>query len=187
MQSDVQIISGKALLFGIKFKPGAFSCFHKYESLSQITNRFFEFTKKDFPDVQKNVTNLIAYIDQFYLDRFSATRTSLLPIVADIIKSQGSLKIEQITKKHFITERSLERQFKQHIGLTPKEFIDIERFNVACSKIQRREKNSIFDIAIECGYYDHAHLTNDFKRYTGKSPTDFVLSEISKDIPGNYQ
>ncbi len=187
MQTDVQLMTGKVLLFGIKFRPGAFMYFHKYESLDQVANQFYEFTRKNFPDVTKRVKHLISYVDQFYLDRFSTPKNQLASIVSDIVQNHGRLKIEQITKKHFITERSLERQFKQQIGLTPKEFMDIERFNFAFATIQSRIKSSLFDIALECGYYDHAHLTKDFKRYTGKSPSHFILSDLSKNCSGNFQ
>jgi len=186
-QTDVQLLHGKVLLFGIKFRPGAFTCFHKYESLHQVSNQFHDFTRKNFPDVQKKAQHLINYVDRFYLDRLSASKTRLLPIVSDIVHSHGRLKIEELTKKHFITERSLERQFKQHVGLTPKEFIDIERFNFAFATFQRSTGRSLLDIAWDCGYYDHAHLTNDFKRYTGKPPSDFILSDLSKNSTGNIQ
>ncbi|WP_327059399.1 AraC family transcriptional regulator [Lacibacter sediminis] len=187
LQTDVQLLTGKILLFGIKFRPGAFTYFHTYDSLNEVSNQFHEFTRKKFPDIKRKKTPPVTYLDQFYLDRFSASKNPLLPIVSDIIQSHGRLKIEEITKKHFITERSLERQFKQHIGITPKEFIDIERFNFAFATFQRRTGSSLLDIVWECGYYDHAHLTNDFKRYTGKPPSDFILSDLSKNSTGNLQ
>jgi AraC-like DNA-binding protein len=59
-----------------------------------------------------------------------------------------------------------------HIGISPKEYSNIVRFQYALSIIKKSGKNrSLSDIAFECGYYDHAHLTNEIKRNTGLSPS----------------
>lgn len=68
--------------------------------------------------------------------------------------------------------RQLERCFKKHIGITPKEFANIIRFQFAFSKIKHNEqRKSLLDIAFDTGYYDHAHLSNAIKRYTGLAPS----------------
>jgi transcriptional regulator GlxA family with amidase domain len=121
-------------------------------------------------------------LNQFYIDRLSTPRLSILNIASDISQQAGIVKIDSLAKKHFTTVRQLERQFRQQVGLSPKEFINLERFNKAFVRIQKRSKQSLSDIAWDCGYYDHAHMTNDFKRYTGKTPTDFILSDFSKTI-----
>ncbi|TWV97499.1 helix-turn-helix domain-containing protein [Chitinophaga pinensis] len=69
-------------------------------------------------------------------------------------------------KKH-ITTRQLERNFQRHIGVSPKEFTNIVRFRCALSQIKHnKQEGSLLSIALDCGYYDHAHLTNEIKRYT---------------------
>ncbi|MCK7560040.1 helix-turn-helix domain-containing protein [Chitinophaga sedimenti] len=68
--------------------------------------------------------------------------------------------------------RQLERHFNTHIGITPKEYSNIIRFQHALSKIKMQaHKSSLLDIAFECGYYDHAHLTNDLRKNTGYAPS----------------
>ena len=126
--------------------------------------------------------NALSYIDQFYLDRLSPPRYSILKIVSDISEHSGILKIDALARRHFTTVRHLERQFNQQIGVSPKEFINLTRFNNAFVRLQSSSKQTLSDIAWESGYYDHAHLTNDFKRYTGKAPTEFFLSDFSKSV-----
>jgi AraC-like DNA-binding protein len=178
-QTDVQVLSGEVMLFGINFKPGAFKYFYKYDALCYISDQFLGFDQRHFPDVKKSMRNFVAYLDQFYYNRLSVPKFSMLNIAADISRHRGILKIDSLAKKHCTTIRQLERQFKQEIGLSPKELINLERFTNAYSKLQTRSKESLSEIAWDCGYYDHAHMTNDFKRYTGKTPTD-VLSSFSK-------
>lgn len=180
MQTDEQVLSGKVMLFGIKFKAGAFNHFYRFESLNRYANQFHEFGRKDFPDIKKTIKYFKSYLDQFYLDRLSPPRYSILDIVSDISQHHGVVKVHALAKKHFVTERHLERQFNLQIGVSPKEFMNLIRFNNTFAKLQSSSKQTLLDIACEFGYYDQAHLTNDFKRYTGKTPTDFILSDFSK-------
>ncbi len=180
MQTDEQVLLGKVLLFGIYFRPGAFTYFYQLESLDKYSNQFLEFNRKDFPDIKKVIQNFLSFIDQFYLDRLSSPRYSIIKIVSDISEHTGILKIDALARRHFTTVRHLERQFNLQIGMSPKEFINLIRFNNAFVRLQSGSKQKLSDIAWESGYYDHAHLTNDFKRYTGKSPTEFFLSDFSK-------
>ena len=180
MQTDEQVLLGNVLLFGIKFRPGAFTHFYQFESLDGYSNQFHEFDRKDFPDIKRTIKFFTSYIDQFYLDRLSPPKYSILDIVSDISQHPGIKKVHALAKKHFVTERHLERQFNLQIGVSPKEFMNLIRFNNTFAKLQSSSKQTILDIAWEFGYYDHAHLTNDFKRYTGKTPTDFFLSDFSK-------
>ncbi len=182
MKSDVQIIRNEALLFGVRFKPGAFSYFHRYDSLDQIANSFQEFTPKLFPDIKKIISNFAAYLDEYYLHKLSAPKNSVLNCVTEIHQKGGSVNIETLARKHFMSERQLERLFKQQVGVSPKKFADLQRFHQAFGMLNSRVGCSMEEIAWDCGYYDHAHLTNDFKRYIGQPPSAFFLSDFSKMI-----
>ena len=181
-QTDEQVLSDKVLLFGIKFKPGAFTHFYKFESLNNYANQFHEFNFKYFPDLKKTIHFFIPYIDQFYLDRLSPPKYSLLNVISDISGHTGIIKIDALAKNHYTTTRHLERQFNNQIGVSPKEFINLTRFNNVFSRLQSNSNQTLSEIAWEMGYYDHAHLTNDFKRYTGNPPSEFILSDFSKSV-----
>ncbi|MCL4638401.1 MAG: helix-turn-helix domain-containing protein, partial [Olivibacter sp.] len=89
-----------------------------------------------------------------------------------IHSSNGTANIYDLAKRNFTTVRQLERNFKKLIGLSPKEYSNIIRFQHALSLIKDSKQNrSLLDIAFECGYYDHSHLSNDIKRNTGLSPS----------------
>lgn len=181
-QSDIQLLRGEINMFGISFKPGAFSHFYKFESLHSVTDQFFEFNTNDFPDIKKTIQYLDRYLNQFYIERLTFPKNSILNVINDISIKKGKLKIENLTKNHFITERQIERQFKKQLGLSPKEYMNLERFNHAFTTLQKRNDPNLSEIVWKCGYYDNAHMTNDFKKYTGKTPSDYILSDISKII-----
>jgi AraC-like DNA-binding protein len=60
------------------------------------------------------------------------------------------------------------------IGASPKQFSHIVRMNAAISK--RKSSPFLFDLAFENGYYDQPHFNNDFRKFTGQTPTDFFRS-----------
>ncbi len=185
---DEQVLSGETHLFGIQFKPGAFRHFYRYEPMSQMTNQVREFERNLFPDVKQITQNFVACANQFYLERLLPSRNSVLPIIEEIESLGGQVKIETLAKRYCTTERQLERFFNEQVGISPKEFINLTRFRRAFGKIQQNQnKQSLMDIAWDCGYYDHAHLTNDVKRYMGSAPTELILSDFSKKIALNFE
>lgn len=182
LQWDEQVLRGESRLFGIQFKPGAFTHFYRWESMGQAANQVQAFSRNLFPDLKKTIPELVSCADDFYLKRLSPPKQSLLSVVADIERHGGQVRLDALAKRHFTTERQLERQFQQQIGVSPKEFLNLTRFNRALEKIQQQQHRSLSDIAWDCGYYDHAHLSNDFKRYTGTTPTSLILSDFSKTV-----
>jgi AraC-like DNA-binding protein len=168
------VMTDKTHLFGIRFKPAAFSAFYNFDLLHEVTDQTVAFDKGLSPDIQKIIKNPTPYLDQFLLNRFSKPKHNLLQVIDDIQKHKGQINLQTLALSHFTTVRQLERSFKKHIGTSPKEFINLVRYQFALSTIQKKtHKRSLLDIAFECGYYDHSHLTNEVKRYTGMLPSQF--------------
>lgn len=180
---DTQTLIGESLLFGITFKPGGFTFLHRYGAMDRAAHEVQPFDRCLFPDADLILRHGAPYVDRFYMERLSPPRYSLLPVVAQIEHRQGRIRMDELMRAHCTTARQLERQFKQQIGLTPKELIGITRFGHAFGMVQREHGNrSLMDIAWACGYTDHAHMTGDFKRRTGRPPSAFVMSDSSKII-----
>lgn len=73
-----------------------------------------------------------------------------------------------------ISRRSLERLFQNHIGLSPKRYLRICRFQKALAVLNSEAAPNLSQLALDCGYYDQAHLCNDFKKFCGLSPGAFI-------------
>lgn len=69
--------------------------------------------------------------------------------------------------------RQLDRVFKKRIGLSPKQYLKIARLNFAIAFMKTPSKNKLTNIAIDSGYYDQSHFTNDFQSIVGISPKKF--------------
>jgi AraC-like DNA-binding protein len=96
-----------------------------------------------------------------------------------IIKHKGRLKIKDLVERVFTTERTLERNFDTHIGLTPKQFSKIMQFQSAISNLTQSSYNSLISIGIDSGFSDQSHFIRTFKRYTGQTPS-FYLKQLNK-------
>ncbi|MHA4809540.1 DUF6597 domain-containing transcriptional factor [Flavitalea flava] len=169
------IRSGDTNLIGIRFKPGAFLFFYNHSFLHQIVDKTVEFEKKAAPEINEDSRDLASCLNRFFLDKLSPSYPIQLlnAVVADINKLKGLVTVEALAKKHFISLRQLERNFKLYIGISPKEYINFVRYQFVLEKIRNNHpKKSLQDIACDSGYYDHAHLSNEIRKHTGSTPSE---------------
>jgi AraC-like DNA-binding protein len=160
-------------LLGIRFKPGGFTHFFRHASLVESTDKTIEFDKRLLPHINATTQNIIQSLDRFFLQKFTRPRNSILPVITDITQRQGQISVESLARVHFITLRQLERCFKEHTGLSPKKFVNFVRYQFALKTIQTHTcTKSLADIAFDYGYYDHSHLTNEVKKYSGLLPSE---------------
>jgi len=161
-------------LIGVRFKPAHFSSFFNFAPLHSVTNTTIPCDASFRMNMNKMEQQPVSYLDQFFSNNIRTPTPHLTDIINDITIANGQITIHQLAKRNYITVRSLERQFQKFIGLSPKEFTAITRFRFALQRIQQnRNKESLLNIAFDCGYYDHAHLANDIKKYTGRPPSSF--------------
>jgi AraC-like DNA-binding protein len=90
--------------------------------------------------------------------------------IAQILHSKGQLKIKELLKELPLTERTLERNFKAHIGLSPKQFSKIIQFQSSLNQLTKVKFQKLTDIGIDSGFTDQSHFIRTFKSYTGQTP-----------------
>ncbi|MEO0561459.1 MAG: AraC family transcriptional regulator [Chloroflexota bacterium] len=64
--------------------------------------------------------------------------------------------------------------FREDVGMTPKQFERVQRLRFALAQIANQSWTTWVDLALACGYYDQAHFINDFRSFTGITPTDYA-------------
>ena len=74
----------------------------------------------------------------------------------------------------FISERSLQRKFKQVTGRSFKDYVIEVRLEQACNRLMKGDKVS--DVAFDCGFNDPSYFSQRFKLHYGLSPTKFMES-----------
>lgn len=86
---------------------------------------------------------------------------------------QKSLSIAQCAHSIGISERYLSRVFREHVGLSPKLFCRVWRFQSATRSLHQGVDIPWADLALSCGYYDQSHFANDFRAFSGIDPTTY--------------
>jgi AraC-like DNA-binding protein len=159
-----------SIFIGIRFKPGGFAFFYKLP-LQELTDEIIEFPDRflyDLLDVDDRVTERL---DDFFTGKIRNTR-NLLSLIKTVENHKGKITVDYLAKRHHVTNRTLERMFNEHMGISPKEFIKVIRFQQVLKRIRKKDvKESLSQLAYEMGYYDQAHLANEVKRYSGFDPT----------------
>jgi AraC-like DNA-binding protein len=165
------VMDNETSLLGIRFKPAAITSFFNSVPLNEIPNQTVELPGIALFNFKKVITNPVAYFNQYFINKLGKPNHLVIQVIRTIRQRRGQIKVAELAKMHCTTVRQLERCFKEHIGTTTKDFIDFIRYkNVADIVKHRKSDQSLLSIALDCGYYDHAHLTNEFKRRCGTSP-----------------
>ena len=92
-----------------------------------------------------------------------------------IFKNNGTNSISQLTKHVGYTERHIERNFVESIGLSPKKFGNIIKLHNFLKLLKDKSKeNNLTSLAYEAGYSDQSHLIKEFRKYTGITPKEYL-------------
>ncbi|MBC9933129.1 AraC family transcriptional regulator [Chitinophaga qingshengii] len=88
--------------------------------------------------------------------------------------AKGSMPVSQVAAAAHATVRTLERKFKESSGYTVKDVSGLIRFEQARNQLWHYPDTNLAGLAMELGYTDQAHLSREFKRYSGTSPAAFA-------------
>ncbi len=94
-----------------------------------------------------------------------------------MLTSGGQMRVADIAKEVGWSRRHFTEQFRAETGLTPKQATRIVRFERA-GALLRTGKLDLAGIAVDCGYYDQAHLSNEWHALAGCSPRTWISEEL---------
>ncbi len=96
-----------------------------------------------------------------------------------LLREIGQVKISELADYCNYSSRQLERKFKQSVGVSPKALARKLRFERVRERLARDPHADLAALAQELGFTDQAHLTNDFKRFGNRTPTQFADEMIA--------
>lgn len=91
------------------------------------------------------------------LDRYGSTQT-----------------VAEVTEQVGLSQRRVAQLFHEQVGVSPKTFQRVRRFQHTLRRIAGQRSVDWADVALECGYYDQAHLSHDFRRLAGMTPGTYL-------------
>ena len=93
----------------------------------------------------------------------------------ELFGRQIATTVRDVAKNVGLSERRFIQVFKAEVGVTPKLFSRVQRFQRARAIIHQQEKAVDWaGIAMECGYFDQSHLIRDFLEFSDLSPASYL-------------
>jgi len=178
-------------MFVIQFKAyGAYPFLHK--PMSELAERVVpatEFSEAHLCDMREHLVAAAESADKFEVAEQWLSqhfREDLVPpasIVAVVrqLQQQPAAKLNDIVDGFDGSQKHLIAQFKKYIGLTPKQYQRVLRFNDVFQQMQNDQFLSWSDIAHRCGYSDQSHFIREFKHFSGFNPESFLKNHFPDD------
>lgn len=181
----IQIVqSGAVAVVGVRFQTGGVAPFVK-QSLEPFTNHTPAPARLWGPAVLQLEAALKACLDdlqgcQRLLDQFFLQQLALTPEVerfwqlkTQLEQAETGMSINSFCQQQGLSQRSLARLFANHLGISPKRFARILRFQKALQLLMLPELQSLVAVAQACAYFDQSHLVRDFKSFAGGLPHQY--------------
>jgi AraC-like DNA-binding protein len=124
-----------------------------------------------------------AVLDRLLARRLAAARAPAAGVEHAwwrLVGTHGATPVERLAEEVGWSRRHLFARFREHTGLPPKVFARILRFQRAAALMARPDGPSLCEIALDCGYYDQAHLNRDFREFAGRTPTELMAARLPK-------
>jgi AraC-like DNA-binding protein len=171
--------SGVVRLLGIRFQPGGtrpFLDLPAHEIADQVVeleglSQQFERSLLQACEHALSLDQKIVAVDAFLTSRLNDSKfdSNLLALAAIVIDRRGLVSVDQLASHAGVSNRQLERRFLQEVGLGPKLLARIVRFQQVFRAVDQANP-AWAEVAIECGYYDQAHLIRDFNQFAQQTP-----------------
>lgn len=99
---------------------------------------------------------------------------AMMHAVGLIVDSKGLIQVENLAQECFMSRRQLLRRFERAIGISPKLFSRILRFQQVFTAMEQASAEPEWShLAYDSGYFDQAHFIHDFREFSGMSPAQF--------------
>ncbi|WP_326983893.1 helix-turn-helix domain-containing protein [Chryseobacterium sp. MYb264] len=132
---------------------------------------------------ENQIQEAIDLIKEYFLNLEISTDSTLYKAGIAMRKANGSIPVSEIADAAHATVRTLERKFKQSSGHTVKDVTGLIRFEQARNTLWSQPDFVLAELALELGYTDQAHLSREFKRYSGVTPGTFARKAKKERIP----
>lgn len=135
--------------------------------------------------VEDRIHILSAYLsDRLQNNRLPAD-AAIHYVVSQIVQRYGQVSIQELQAYLKVSERTLERKFKAAVGISPKLFLRIVRFQQSLDQMRQSQYDKLSDIAYAHAYADQSHFIRVFKEFTGFTPLEFQkqATEVVENFP----
>jgi len=183
------IVSGNLDMFSVSFQPGGAHCFFNIQTdeildqkvalqdldpknCERIEEELFSASsfKQRISIFEKYLISKLSNWDPLLFERIKAS-------ISGINEQVDNIGLKQLASEAYLSTKQFERVFNRLIGISPKKFQRIIRFQRLLHLKQLQPELSLTSLAYTSGYYDQAHMIHEFKKLTGMTPKELLESE----------
>lgn len=176
--------SAETTVLGIHFKPGGIYPFLKIpvNELHNIRVSLDTLWGARAHELRETLLLLKTVDDQFRILEENLLKLASRPLIRhpavsfalnEFLSLRHKRPLSDVSGQIGLSQRRFIQIFKEEVGMTPKLFCRLRRFQEVLNRINHTKSVNWLDVAIACGYYDQMHFIKDFQAFTGLSPTDY--------------
>lgn len=159
-------------LFNVNLKELKDNC---YNSELPGDNNFEKMMHKLFvtPELLSQIEIISTYLCGVVKEKNRLIDEKIQAAFSLIVETKGKIAIKSVAQNLYISQRTLQRGFLAYVGLSPKQFAKIIQFQPSIDQISNKAFPKLTELGLENGYADQSHFIRNFKRFTGKTPSEF--------------
>jgi AraC-like DNA-binding protein len=184
-RSTYEIIDNSDLgcIIGLVFRPAGFSalmgapadlfanCFVSLEDVWGNLARSLRDHLCELPAPASRLACLEAFLSQHLAGRPSRSVADPHPAVGFALdrfrRLPSAISVAEVARGAGWSERRLSQLFREQVGLPPKVWCRIQRFQHAVRQLHQGPEIRWSELALDCGYYDQSHFANEFRAFSG--------------------
>lgn len=179
-----RVLEGRGRVFGVKFRPAGFHPFRK-GAVSELTDGDIAIGDVFGPSGEALAQEVLSLDDEARIvelfDAFFKARRpvedpmvpTLNSVVVRIVEDRAITSVDQVVRFSGIGKRTLQRLFREYVGVSPKWVICRYRLHEAEQRLAAGEKVDLATLAQDLGYFDQAHFARDFRAFVGRPPSAY--------------
>ncbi len=180
--------TGKIGLISVVLKPNAARLFFNLP-VSELTNHSLDIANIEKHEIKRlenaiqiatNNNERIKAIENYFYNQLIEKKLydfkRINHCIEKINQKKGLITLKELATESFLCQKQFNRKFSDFVGLNPKQFLRIIRFQHAIFSYQNNPSVNFTELAYTCGYFDQSHFIHEFKTFTGLTPTELFKS-----------
>jgi AraC-like DNA-binding protein len=183
-------------VFGIQFKPGGSFPFSKVPA-SEFANRSLpldDLWRQNTAQMRDRLLSAATVAQKFSVAEACLLQQLVRPLelhpavrvaLHKLCRAPHLTPVSSLPEQVGLSQRYFIQTFQQQVGLTPKAFCRVRRFQHVLHAVHGKKEVDWAMVALDCGYYDQPHFIHDFKLFSGFTPSQYLarVTEHLNHVP----
>jgi len=126
-------------------------------------------------EAEEQVKAISTLLTKTFREKIALLDMQVRQAIVIILEGKGLVNIKSIADRLCLTSRTFERRFTAEVGVSPKQFAQIIRFQLSLEQMTVKDHKTLSDIVYTNGFADQSHFIRVFKTFTGTTPKQFQL------------